>query len=108
MNAPTLRWPPVADEPRLATIESFVLIGRPAQAVFEFATNASLWHYWHPATAAVTATPPRPLTAGERVTESIRAGGQIVQVIGVAAPGFAGTTKGLARDGVDIWLPIRP
>jgi uncharacterized protein YndB with AHSA1/START domain len=76
MNAPTLRWPPVADEPRLATIESFVLIGRPAQAVFEFATNASLWRYWHPATASVTATPPRPLAVGERVTESIRAGGR--------------------------------
>lgn len=76
MNAPTLRWPPVADEPRLATIESFVLIGRPAQAVFEFATNASLWHYWHPATASVSATPPRPLAVGERVTESIRAGGR--------------------------------
>ena len=43
------------------TIESFVLIGRPAQPVFEFVTNASLWHYWHPATASVTATPPRPL-----------------------------------------------
>jgi predicted permease len=40
------------------------------------------------------------------IGKSIRAGGQIVQVIGVAAPGFAGTTKGLARDGVDIWLPL--
>ena len=30
----TLRWPPASDEPRLVTIESFVLIGRPAQAVF--------------------------------------------------------------------------
>ena len=74
MTAPTLRWPPAGDEPRLVTIESFVLIGRPAQAVFEFVTNASLWHYWHPATASVTATPPRPLVVGEQVTESIRAG----------------------------------
>ena len=74
MTAPTLRWPPAGDEPRLVTIESFVLLRRPAQAVFEFVTNASLWHYWHPATASVTATPPRPLAMGEQVTESIRAG----------------------------------
>jgi Polyketide cyclase / dehydrase and lipid transport len=74
MSAPTLRWPPAADEPRLATIESFVLIRRQAPAVFEFVTNASLWHFWHPATASVSATPPRPLGVGEQVTESIRAG----------------------------------
>lgn len=74
MHVPTLRWPPAADEPRLATIESFVLIRRPARAVFEFVTNASLWHYWHPATASVSATPLRPLGVGEQVTESIRAG----------------------------------
>ena len=55
-------------------IESFVLIGRPAEKVFEFVTNASLWHHWHPATASVTATSPRPLRQGEQVTESIRAG----------------------------------
>ncbi len=75
MTAPNLRWPPATDEPRLATIESFVLIRRPAAAVFEFVTNASLWHYWHPATASVSETPPRPLVVGEQVTESIRAGG---------------------------------
>jgi uncharacterized protein YndB with AHSA1/START domain len=74
MSTPTLHWPPAADEPRLATIESFALIGRPAAAVFEFVTNASLWHHWHPATASVRATPPRPLVRGEQVTESIRAG----------------------------------
>ncbi len=74
MTAPTLRWPPAANEPRLATIESFVLIGRPVQVVFEFVTNASLWHFWHPVTASVSATPSRPLGIGEQVTESIRAG----------------------------------
>ena len=36
----------------------------------------------------------------------IRAGGQIVQVIGVAPPGFAGTAMRLGRDGADIWLPL--
>ncbi len=70
--APALHWP--ADETmRLATIESFVLIGRPAAAVFEFVTNASLWSHWHPATVSVLAAA-RPLTAGERMTETIRAG----------------------------------
>ena len=58
---------------RLATIESFVLIGRPAAAVFEFVTNASLWSHWHPATVSVLAAP-RPLTVGEQMTETIRAG----------------------------------
>jgi uncharacterized protein YndB with AHSA1/START domain len=76
MTAPNLRWPPASDEPRLVEIESFVLIRRPAEAVFEFVTNASLWHYWHPATASVSDTPPRPLIAGDQVTESIRAGGR--------------------------------
>lgn len=74
MTAPTLSWPPAADEPRLATIESFALIARTAPAVFEFVTNASLWHHWHPATASVRAAPPRPLRLGEQVIESVRAG----------------------------------
>jgi uncharacterized protein YndB with AHSA1/START domain len=74
MTLPSLRWPAAADEAGLVTIESFVLIGRPVQAVFDFVTNASLWRYWHPATAAVSATPPRPLELGEQATEQIRAG----------------------------------
>jgi len=76
MYAPNLRWPPAPGEPPLVTIESFVLIHRPAPAIFDFVTNASLWHSWHPATASVSDTPPRPLKIGERVTESIRAGGR--------------------------------
>lgn len=74
MTAPLLCWPPAADEPPLVSIESFVLIGRPTEAVYEFVTNASLWHHWHPATVAVTATALRPLRSGEQATESIRAG----------------------------------
>ncbi|HQR20540.1 MAG TPA: SRPBCC family protein [Burkholderiaceae bacterium] len=69
---PALPWPPPTGE-RLATIESFVLIGRPIGAVFDFVTNASLWSHWHPATESVVA-PPRPLKAGEQALESIRAG----------------------------------
>ena len=33
-------------------------------------------------------------------------GGQSVQVIGVAAPDFAGTTVRLGQEGPDIWLPL--
>lgn len=36
----------------------------------------------------------------------IHVAGQVVQVIGVAAPGFAGTTVRLGREGPDIWLPL--
>jgi hypothetical protein len=71
---PELQWPPRADEPRLVSIEGGVLINRPIAAVFNFATNASLWSSWHPATAGVSATPRRPLAIGETVTEDIRAG----------------------------------
>jgi predicted permease len=40
------------------------------------------------------------------IGRSIRAGGQIVQIIGVAPPGFAGTTMRLGQDGADIWMPL--
>jgi hypothetical protein len=69
---PALAWPPPEGE-RLVTIESFALIRRPTDAVFEFVTNASLWTHWHPATESVVA-PRRPLKAGEQMLESIRAG----------------------------------
>ena len=36
----------------------------------------------------------------------LRVGGQIVQVIGVATPDFAGTTIRLGGEGPDIWLPL--
>jgi uncharacterized protein YndB with AHSA1/START domain len=94
MTAPLLCWPPAADEPPLVTIESFVLIGRPAEAVFEFVTNASLWHHWHPATAAVTATSLRSLRQGEQVTESIRTGRW----------NFSATWTVLACDPAALWV----
>lgn len=70
--APRLAWPAAADE-RVVTLTSFVLIGRPAAAVFEFASTAALWDSWHPATERVAA-PLRPLTVGDRAVESIRVG----------------------------------
>jgi hypothetical protein len=69
---PALTWPPASGE-RLVTIDSFVLIGRPIEAVFDFASTAALWGNWHPATAAVAA-PLRPLRTGECAVESVRAG----------------------------------
>ncbi len=36
----------------------------------------------------------------------VRVGGEIVEVIGVAAPDFAGTTVRLGFEGPDIWLPL--
>jgi Polyketide cyclase / dehydrase and lipid transport len=94
MTSPLLCWPPAANEPPLVAIESFALIGRPAEAVFEFVTNASLWYHWHPATAAVTATASRPLRQGEQATESIRAGRRI----------FSATWTVLACDPAALWV----
>jgi hypothetical protein len=90
--APTLHWPP-DEATRLATIESFVLIGRPAVAVFEFVTNASLWSHWHPATVSVLAAA-RPLTAGEQMTETIRAGRRM----------FTATWTVLACESPSLWV----
>lgn len=75
-------------------IESFELIRRPAATVFEFVTNASLWRHWHPATIAVTNTPPRPLRVGEHATASIRAGGRR----------FSATWTVLACEAPTLWV----
>jgi hypothetical protein len=69
-DAPRLPWPPPADE-RVATVDGFVLIGRPIEAVFEFVTTAALWGNWQPATESVIA-PLRPLGVGERADETLR------------------------------------
>jgi uncharacterized protein YndB with AHSA1/START domain len=94
MAEPTLRWPPVADEPRLVRIETGIVIARPAEVVFAFATNASLWHYWHPATEAVSGVENRPLVVGDKVTESICAGGRR----------FSATWTVLACDAPALWV----
>jgi hypothetical protein len=94
MSTPTLCWPPAVDEPRLVTIESFALIRRPASAVFDFVTNALLWHHWHPATVSVRAVAPRPLVQNEQVTESIRVGSRR----------FAATWTVLACEPPALWV----
>jgi uncharacterized protein YndB with AHSA1/START domain len=94
MAQPTLRWPPAADEPRLAKIETGIVIARPADVVFAFATNASLWHHWHPATEAVSGVENRPLVVGDTVTESIRAAGRR----------FSATWTVLACEAPTLWV----
>ena len=73
-TVPLLQWPPAPDEPPVVTIDSAVLIMRPLAAVFDFATNASFWTAWQPATAAVSAAPRRPLVTSDTATEAIRIG----------------------------------
>ena len=89
---PALPWPPAAGE-RLVTIESFALIGRPIDAVYDFAANASLWGHWHPATLSVVA-PPRPLRTGEQALETIRAGKRR----------FSATWTVLAAEPPNLWV----
>lgn len=40
------------------------------------------------------------------IGRSIRAGGEVVQVIGVTTPDFAGTNVRLGQPGPDVWLPL--
>lgn len=58
----------------LVRVETTVDIERKAHDVFDFATAPYLWHSWHPATAAVSGVPQRPLKVGETVKESIHVG----------------------------------
>jgi hypothetical protein len=89
---PSLGWPERADEAalRLQKIETAVLIGADCATVHAYATNAALWHEWHPATRAVQGVPNRPLVLGESIVEHIAAGGRHFtaawKVIAVEAP----------------------
>ena len=67
---------PRAVEPRWQTLVNEVLIAADPVRVHAYATNASRWHEWHPATRSVDALPDRPLQLGEVVREHIRAGGR--------------------------------
>jgi hypothetical protein len=89
---PSLGWPARADEAaqRLQVIDTSVSIGADCASVHAYATNASLWHEWHPATRAVQDVPGRPLVLGESIVEHIAAGGRRFttewKVIAVEAP----------------------
>ena len=75
---PSLGWPPDTDEAALGLrkIETAVRIDASMPTVHGYATDASRWHEWHPATRTVRDVPPRPLGLGETIVEHIAAGGR--------------------------------
>lgn len=90
---PTLAWPPneaVEARLRLARTDDHVVIDAACAAVHAYATNASRWHEWHPATRSVEPLPDRPLQLGDTVVEHIAAAGRRFTatwtVLGVQAP----------------------
>lgn len=60
---------------RPVRVETETDIARTATEVFNFVSNAALWHTWHPATVSVRDVPKRPLTTGEAIPETITMGG---------------------------------
>jgi Polyketide cyclase / dehydrase and lipid transport len=65
-----------APDRRVQRIDTEVVVLAPCELVHAWATNASRWHRWHPATRSVEPLPDRPLALGETVTEHIAAGGR--------------------------------
>ena len=65
-----------AAHPGFVAVHTEVETGRPAAAVFDFATTPAQWHRWHPATVAVRDVPDRPLTTGETILEEIAVAGR--------------------------------
>lgn len=68
--------PALAAAQDLIRIDTEVLIEEQPARVHAYASNASRWHEWHPATRSVEALPDRPLSMGESIVEHIRAGGR--------------------------------
>ncbi|WP_171090269.1 SRPBCC family protein [Usitatibacter rugosus] len=58
----------------LVRVETSVDIDMATADVFHYATAPYLWHTWHPATAAVSNVPSRPIGLGETVRERIHVG----------------------------------
>ncbi len=71
-----LTWPAQNITPPLTKVVTAVRIACTPERAFAYATNASLWHTWHPATAKVRNVIERPLGTGETIHESIVAVGQ--------------------------------
>ncbi len=59
--------------PAFERIRHSVVLAAPPERVFDFVTDASQWHRWHPATRSVRDVPQRPLVLGETMVEHIRA-----------------------------------
>lgn len=62
-------------------IDTSIELGRPQQEVFDYVTNTTLWHSWHPATVEVRDAPERPLMTGETALEYIEVYGRREQVL---------------------------
>lgn len=60
----------------MVTLEHSIFIAASPPTVHAYATNASRWHEWHPATRATEPLPDRPLQVGETIVEHIAAGGR--------------------------------
>lgn len=96
MPQTSLRWPPAADEPQLkpCRIRAEVIIRADPASVLAYASNASRWQEWHPATRRVAPLPDRPLRTGETILEDIRAGGRR----------FTAVWEVLAADPPSLWV----
>lgn len=60
----------------MVTLEHSIHIAAAPAVVHAYATNASRWAEWHPATRGTGPLPDRPLAAGETIVEHIAAGGR--------------------------------
>jgi Polyketide cyclase / dehydrase and lipid transport len=86
-------------------VDTEVVVQAPRDVVHAFATNASRWSRWHPATRSVEALPDRPLGLGETIVERIATAGRRFTatwtVVAVDAPSLwtieTDTPQGWAR-----------
>lgn len=65
----------------MARIITAVVIGRPPEAVFAFATTPGHWPGWHPSSLAVTGAADHPAEPGDQVLEEFRVAGRRGRVV---------------------------
>ncbi len=65
----------------MTVIQNEMLIQRPVDRVFEFATTPGRWPLWHPSSLGVEGAVDHSLEVGERCTESFRVAGRGEQVV---------------------------
>jgi uncharacterized protein YndB with AHSA1/START domain len=107
VSAPTLAWPPAADEARLGLVSLVhkVQIDVPPEAVWRYACDAAHWAEWQPDTRKVEPLPGGPQGVGSTIVQHGVAGGQPVVAhwrVLAAEPGrlwvaAADTARGPAR-----------
>lgn len=71
MTAPTLTWPPAADESRLGlvTLVHRVQVDVPPAAVWRYMADAAHWPAWQPDTRKVEPLPPGPQGVGSTIEQ---------------------------------------